>query len=695
MTTFNTGNPIPSVAPKDLFDNAQAFDEGMNSGADTFTNRVGQQQYTWARFNRLTADAVARIDTIVGNVNAYGASGRAKIDQSVASVDQAEAAAKVAMALAVSQLSDDLGNKGFDTYAQMLAYVPKYDGTLAWVRSDADELLNGFYQWRAGSSTWVKPYPQPALSTQIDAITALIKPSQASNHPHTFEDAYGFLMAWITKECMLNIEGGVDMSSGQVTQSSSGIEFTDSNNFVMGRLGSRDSYLGGLNWRNSQAPGVEIVDEAGFIMGRFDNTPPAANPTAILTVTPELGRQQRTQIMHVIGYGQSLSRGINSIPAISTTQPYNNLMIASGTKVRNSEAGYNASSFVPLVEATAGSEGETPVTGLCNGLVRRAIADGEAASDWTFLGSSPGRSAYSVEQLGPSADQLSYYNKMVRHVQDCKSLADASGKTYSIWAYTWDQGESNYVGSYTRSPYQYTQLMLSLFDTLTKQVVGITGQEFQPYIFSYQVGGHRFYSVDKNTVALAQWRISRERSDFVVAVPVYAIPVVTGDVHLTNEGSWLLGEYRSRAMYHTMIRRCGKWRPLEPVAVEWKDDHIDVRFYAPKGPLVLDAALCALAPNFGFDVRESDAVVDIVTSVAVIADDTVRINISRPANAGAVLSYARGRQGDPVASGPVQGARGNLRDSHGLFDTAVSPLGNTFALHNPCVMFQYSRATGF
>ncbi|MBA6148221.1 hypothetical protein, partial [Pseudomonas juntendi] len=162
-----------------------------------------------------------------------------------------------------------------------------------------------------------------------------------------------------------------------------------------------------------------------------------------------------------------------------------------------------------------------------------------------------------------------------------------------------------------------------------------------------------------------------------------------------NEGSWLLGEYRSRAMYQTMVRRSGKWRPLEPIKVDWQADHIDVKFHVPCGPLVLDNAICAQAVNMGFDVRESDAVVDIITSVTVVGDDTVRIAISREANATAVLTYARGRPTDPNKSGPVVGPRGNLRDSHGLQDTAVSPLGNTFALHNPCVMFQYSRATGF
>lgn len=41
MTTYNTGNPIGSTDARDLYDNAQAFDEAVNSTADTFTDRLG------------------------------------------------------------------------------------------------------------------------------------------------------------------------------------------------------------------------------------------------------------------------------------------------------------------------------------------------------------------------------------------------------------------------------------------------------------------------------------------------------------------------------------------------------------------------------------------------------------------------------------------------------------------------------
>lgn len=485
----------------------------------------------------------------------------------------------------------------------------------------------------------------------------------------------------------------VDEINERISSSAAqGVELTDENGFGLARFAGNEASMAGLAVKVVDLNSIEFTDRNGFVIFRSDSSPSAIGGAGAFPLA--LGSQLRTQVMHIIGYGQSLARGVNSQPAISTTQPYGNLMIASGVKIRPGEPGYDASTFVPLIETTVGTEGESPTTGLCNGLVRRAIGDGEVQADWTFLGSSSGRSGKSIEQLsfGGEGDA----ERTVQLVKDCKAIARGQGKSYSVWAYAWDQGETNYIGSWTHSAYQYAQMELSLFDEMTNQVQAITQQKFRPYLFTYQVGAHRKYSVDEMSIALAQWRVSRDRADVVVAVPAYIMPVGSDLLHLTNEGSWLLGEYRSRAMYETMIRRNGKWRPLEPISVEWTDAYIDIRFHVPRGDLVLDSALAAAVPNFGFDVRESGSVVtDIISGVEVTAKDTVRIGLSRATTAAAVVSYARGRTGDPEASGPVTGARGNLRDTHGLFDTAVSPLGNTFALHNPCVMFQYDRKTGF
>ncbi|MBI6945255.1 hypothetical protein JET76_28550, partial [Pseudomonas putida] len=114
---YNTQNPIPSSDPRDLFDNATTIDLIINSAADRVPGRFGQLLYTWGYFHRLVETAVVQIDGVIANATSQV---NARRDDAIADMEATAAA-----------LGDDLGNKAFSTFAQMLAYVPKYDGQLA------------------------------------------------------------------------------------------------------------------------------------------------------------------------------------------------------------------------------------------------------------------------------------------------------------------------------------------------------------------------------------------------------------------------------------------------------------------------------------------------------------------------------------------------------------------------------------
>lgn len=46
--SYDTGNPVPSTDPRDLYDNAANMDLAMNSGLPTFTDRLGALRKTWS-----------------------------------------------------------------------------------------------------------------------------------------------------------------------------------------------------------------------------------------------------------------------------------------------------------------------------------------------------------------------------------------------------------------------------------------------------------------------------------------------------------------------------------------------------------------------------------------------------------------------------------------------------------------------
>lgn len=541
---------------------------------------------------------------------------------------------------------------------------------------------------------------ESAALTELRGLLREIPVNPGAMDAFEFSDGNRFLIGRLLKD------GTLDLPGFLLKTAVSALEISDKNGFIGARLGLRTSIINGLEIRFEPANGIYVSDQNGFIVAKADKDgaqwgiSSGQSPTKLPPVVAQLNQQKRTQIKQIIGYGQSLSVGLTSIPPISTSQTHQNIMLASGVRLRPGDVGYNKTSFVPLIEEVgtfSPTQGETPVSGMCNGIVRRAIDEGEDVARWVMAGMVPGRSGWSVEQLSPAPlGTQQAYEKMVEMVTDCNALAASLGNSYSVWGYYWMQGESNYQDAWERSGYQYGEYELALFDRLTTDILAITGQLFRPYLFSYQVAAHRKYNRDSMPIALAQWRLSQQRPDLVISAPCYMFPVSADNLHLTNEASWLMGEYMGRAAFETMVRRNGKWRPLEPISVDWTDTYIDVKFHVPCGRLVLDNALCTLTHNMGFDIRVNDIVnTTIITGVAVQSRDTVRITLGTAADSTAVLTYARGRPGDPSAGGPVVGARGNLRDTHGLYDTATSPLGNVFALHNTCVMFQYSRKTGF
>lgn len=68
MTTYGTNNPLGSISPKDLFDNAENLDKAVNSQTvDTWSDRFGKQRKTWSGIEkqaRIDIDAAAAQATV-------------------------------------------------------------------------------------------------------------------------------------------------------------------------------------------------------------------------------------------------------------------------------------------------------------------------------------------------------------------------------------------------------------------------------------------------------------------------------------------------------------------------------------------------------------------------------------------------------------------------------------------------------
>lgn len=51
--SFNTRNPLPSIAATDLYDNAENLDRAINGGAASWVDRLGTARTSWAGFQSL------------------------------------------------------------------------------------------------------------------------------------------------------------------------------------------------------------------------------------------------------------------------------------------------------------------------------------------------------------------------------------------------------------------------------------------------------------------------------------------------------------------------------------------------------------------------------------------------------------------------------------------------------------------
>lgn len=97
MTTYNTGNPIGSTVPQDLYDNAQALDEAVNSADHTFTDRLGQTRKTYKGIEAEASLYAADAATSASNAAASATGAANSASAAAASAEAAEEAAETAL----------------------------------------------------------------------------------------------------------------------------------------------------------------------------------------------------------------------------------------------------------------------------------------------------------------------------------------------------------------------------------------------------------------------------------------------------------------------------------------------------------------------------------------------------------------------------------------------------------------------
>lgn len=295
----------------------------------------------------------------------------------------------------------------------------------------------------------------------------------------------------------------------------------------------------------------------------------------------------------VIGTGQSLAVGQNGSPAKSTTQPYENMKLSTGTAMWPIDPADESFELVPLTEpigrpSTAypssyptNIAGETPHASMANqvtAMVQEAGADyigvhgefGENGQPLTYLAKEPMEDPNGV--LGRA------YQASLLETEAVTRLAEAAGMTYGVGALIVTHGESDAGnGSYADGLYQ-------LLSDYNADVKAITGQSEDILMIVSQQNS----ITNRSASTLAAWKLGVEHPEEVVCSgPKYQYRYAQDNVHLITDGYRMLGEKYGQVYFERVVMG-RNWQPLQPESATRSGRTITVDFHVPVPPLEWD-----------------------------------------------------------------------------------------------------------
>ena len=361
---------------------------------------------------------------------------------------------------------------------------------------------------------------------------------------------------------------------------------------------------------------------------------------------------------HVLTYGQSLSTGTESWPALSTSQPYDSLMLGgsvhptsatSTTWVQFGGAAFNA--LVATVES-GGSLLDAPAqAALTPGDTARGETIGEGGANFfrklqlqlrglladatrRVVVSSCGVGNQTIASLSKGSSP-EYFNRLRTCATAAKAVAGAS--TYGIAGIVYVQGESDY----TPTPTSYATYLAALgqlrTDIIADVATAIAGQAQPPAMFLFQT---TTYSDGIN--------VGRAQLDFAAATPgVYVVapnyPVTDkANWHLDSNGERWQGQQLGKVM-HRVLSLGQTWRPLSPIQATIRGKQVLLDLHVPEPPLAFGTPYSSTStvdfPDKGFTVwDETGAASLIISDVEIVSDTQVMVTLSATPTAGHTLT---------------------------------------------------------
>lgn len=363
---------------------------------------------------------------------------------------------------------------------------------------------------------------------------------------------------------------------------------------------------------------------------------------------------------HILSTGQSLSEGVNSSPALTATQPYNNKSLS------NSPDGGLSAPLIPLVETVNGRE--SPASGRANYL--SAALSGNPVFVDTIHGQ--GGQTYASIKKGGSG---SAYTNGQTQASVVQAQTVAASAYYLPFGVTLTHGESDAIAGTSASTYESETAQMQI--DYESDWNALTGRSDSIPLFESQMNTN-----SEGTIAVAQLDAHKNNSGKVILVgPKYQLGYYSDGLHLSSLGSKMLGELYAKVMKKVLVDG-ETWNPLMPLAVTNEANVVTIDYHIPEGTLAVDTTNVALRTNKGFEFYQTGGSSLSISSVVLDATNKkVVITLSgTPDGTDPHIRYAWTCENHPndnayaTCGGPGDSGAvgGNIRDT----DTTTSPASN-------------------
>lgn len=153
MSFYNTGNPVPSIDPRDLDDNAKHVDELVNSTLPTFVDRLGTERRTLAGIEADADAIVLRDDLAEPDGSSLVGYELSPLTVAIAMAPKVERAL-LALPVSLWQFIDSVTTKPNPTDMSTWDWTPAFNAMYRYI---SDTYSQGGLKY--GKSAWIPPLP--------------------------------------------------------------------------------------------------------------------------------------------------------------------------------------------------------------------------------------------------------------------------------------------------------------------------------------------------------------------------------------------------------------------------------------------------------------------------------------------------------------------------------------------------------